>query len=158
MARRYARTLSAVKTLQAAYRGLQARRRYAGMQRQQAALTLQAGWRGFCARRVYKTQQAAATLMQCAWRTQLSKRALRRFKTDAREAGAWPGRRPYPSRRAARPAPPTRRSAHPHLCLDLAWLDPEGRASTSSLAAPLLTSAPPPITPPPPRCRQAAGG
>lgn len=93
----YTRAVTAIKRLQAAYRGRIARRRFGELQRQQAALTLQAGWRGFVARRVYTTQQQAATTMQNAWRAQLAKRAIRKFKTDAREAGWWRCRRGLPA-------------------------------------------------------------
>ncbi|KAI8462592.1 MAG: hypothetical protein J3K34DRAFT_527632 [Monoraphidium minutum] len=108
----YRRSKAAIVTLQAAARGLLARRSYADLRRRRAAVVVQTAWRRHRLREEYKHAQRlvvavqalwrgkqarvgyeaarrerAATALQSGWRSHVAAADFQRRRTEAREAG-----------------------------------------------------------------------
>lgn len=75
-----------VMAVQAAWRGRNARERFAALRRAHAALCIQRWWRMAVARKGYQTTVSAAVALQCAWRVRVAKHELRTLRQSARES------------------------------------------------------------------------
>lgn len=82
----YHETRRAVLLLQSLWRGHKTRQLYDALRRERACIVIQRIWRGYVARRNYQRALDACRTFQCAYRTKVSKRELRKLKLEAREA------------------------------------------------------------------------
>lgn len=82
----YQDTRRAVLLMQSLWRGHKTRQLYEGMRQQRASLCIQRYWRGYVARKQYRAVLRGALAVQCAYRSKVAKRELRKLKLDAREA------------------------------------------------------------------------
>lgn len=85
--RRYIAVLAAVKWTQKVQRGRLGRRQYEGMDRGRKATTIQKYWRRHYHWKVYTERVNAVITLQCAARTSVARKSLKKLRLGARDLG-----------------------------------------------------------------------